>query len=111
MEDSIEMTIDLNVIYKFNTLNTIRTFSEPQPLNLNLYRKPQAHQWLSPDNVQNVKKETLLLRVTRHTAKYIYESWLVPSENRKIHRKGKEQTLRHGLIHTQEQYKVGIKNR
>lgn len=109
MEDSIKITIVLNVIYKFNTLNTIRTFSEPQPLNLNLYRKLQAHQWLSPDNLQNVKKETLLLRVTRHTAKYIYESCLVPNEDRKIHMKGKEQTLRHGLIHIQEQYKVGIK--
>ena len=103
------MTIVLKVIYKFNKLNTIRTFSEPQPLNLNLYRKLQAHQWLSPDNVQNVKKETLLLRVTRHTAKYIYESCLVPNEDRKIQLKEKNRPSDMDLSTYKNDIKLALK--
>ena len=103
------MTIVLKVIYKFNKLNTIRTFSEPQPLNLNLYRKLQAHQQLSPDNVQNVKKETLLLWVTRRTAKYIYESCLVPNEDRKIQLKEKNRPSDMDLSTYKNDIKLALK--
>ena len=101
------MTIVLKVIYKFSKLNTIRTF---QNLNhFNLYRKLQAHQWLSPDNVQNVKKETLLLWVTRRTAKYIYESCLVPNEDRKIQLKEKNRPSDMDLSTYKNDIKLALK--